>query len=238
MAMLRIGICDDSADARCALAGRLEQVLENRGTESSLLEFSSGEGLIGWMERHAGELDLVFLDVEMGGMSGMDTAKALHGMDPTLLLAFVTGYADFVFDGYGVGAIGYVLKPAQADQLDGILGRALERMHRDAGEVFLCRSGQTLYRIPRASILYFESDRRKLRCVTTGRTYEFYGRLDEVERQLDSRFVRIHQRYLVRCAAVERAESGSVTIAGETLPVSRACQAAALAAIARASLEG
>ena len=163
---------------------------------------------------------------------------AVQQQKPEISVVFVTAYSDHALEAFGVGAIGYVLKPAQADQLDGILGRALEWMHRDAGEMFLCRSGQTLYRIPRASILYFESDRRKLRCVTTGRTYEFYGRLDEVERQLDSRFVRIHQRYLVRCAAVERAESGSVTVAGETLPVSRACQAAALAAIARASLEG
>lgn len=65
--MLRIGICDDVYDARLVLRSALERVLERRRTESQFFEFSSGEGLLRWLEHHAGELDLVFLDMEMGG---------------------------------------------------------------------------------------------------------------------------------------------------------------------------
>ena len=64
--MLRIGICDDVYDARLMLRAALERILEARHVQGQFYEFSSGEGLLHWLEGHAGELDLVFLDMEMG----------------------------------------------------------------------------------------------------------------------------------------------------------------------------
>ena len=74
--MLRIGICDDAAEARQQLHTMAERLLDARAVEYQIYEFSSGEGLTGWLGKHAGELDLVFLDIEMGGMNGMETAKS------------------------------------------------------------------------------------------------------------------------------------------------------------------
>ncbi len=238
--MLRIGICDDSADARVALRAALERALERRrsGADTSFFEFSSGEGLLRWLVSHAGELDLVFLDIEMGELNGMETARRLREADEGLLLVFVTGYTDYVFDGYSVGALGYLMKPPKPDQLDGVLDRAAEARLREGDQAFLCRSGETLYRIPKKSILYFASDRRQVTCVSAVRTYTFYGKLDDVERDVGESFVRVHQRYLVRTAAVERMEGSQVFVGGEALPVSRACRSAALAALARTALEG
>ena len=236
--MLRIGICDDSADARIALRAALERALDRRKGEGTFFEFSSGEGLLRWMEKHAGELDLVFLDIEMGELDGMETARRLRSADEGLQLVFVTGYTDYVFDGYSVGALGYLMKPPKPDQLDGVLDRAAEARLREGDQAFLCRSGETLYRIPKKSILYFASDRRQVTCVSAARTYTFYGKLDDVERDVGESFVRVHQRYLVRTAAVERMEGSQVFVGGEALPVSRACRSAALAALARTALEG
>ena len=128
--MLRIGICDDSADARVALRAALERALERRrsGADTSFFEFSSGEGLLRWLGSHAGELDLVFLDIEMGELNGMETARRLREADEGLLLVFVTGYTDYVFDGYSVGALGYLMKPPKPDQLDSVLDRAAEEL--------------------------------------------------------------------------------------------------------------
>lgn len=235
--MLRIGICDDSADARIALRAALERALDRRKGEGTFFEFSSGEGLLRWMEKHAGELDLVFLDIEMGELDGMETARRLRLADEGLQLVFVTGYTDYVFDGYSVGALGYLMKPPQPDRLDEVLDRGLEARLLDGDKAFLCRSGETMYRIPKKSILYFASDRRQVSCVAAARTYTFYGKLDEVERAVGEGFVRIHQRYLVRSAAVDRLEGSQVFIGEEALPVSRACRSAALAALARTALE-
>lgn len=236
--MLRVGICDDSAEARVALRAALERALDRRKGEGTFFEFSSGEGLLRWLEKHAGELDMVFLDIEMGELDGMETARRLRAADEGLQLVFVTGYTDYVFDGYSVGALGYLMKPPRPERLDEVLDRGLETRLRDEEKMFLCRSGETIYRIPRKSIRYFVSDRRQVSCVAAARTYTFYGRLDEVERAVGEGFVRIHQRYLVRCASVDRLEGSQVFIGEEALPVSRACRAAALAALARTALEG
>ena len=210
--MLRIGICDDSAEARLGLRAMLERLLDKRAVECQIYEFSSGEGLLGWMEKHTGEIDLVFLDIEMGGLNGMEAAKALRERSDALQLVFVTGYTDFVFDGYAVGALGYVMKPPQPEQIGDVL-------------------------TPKKSIRYFYSDRRQVTCVTDTRRLTFYARLDDVAEAVGAAFVRIHQRYLVRAGAVDRVEGGTVVIGEEKLPISRSCQPTALAAIARAMLE-
>lgn len=235
--MLRIGICDDAAEARQQLHMMTERLLDARAVECQIYEFSSGEGLTGWLDKHAGELDLVFLDIEMGGMDGMETAKKLRAQSSSLQIVFVTGYTDYVFDGYTVGALGYVLKPPQQAQIDDVLTRAMAALFRQAEQVFVCQNRDGMYRIPKSTIRYFCSDRRQVTCVTDTRRVTFYARLDEVEQQAGAAFVRIHQRYLVRAAAVDRVENGTVVIGEERLPVSRAHQSAALAALARAMLD-
>lgn len=235
--MFRFGICDDSADARCALRGILEQIIETQGLECQIFEFSSGEGLLRWMEKHAGELELVFLDMEMGELSGMETARQLRAMDDSLQMVFVTGYDQYVFEGYSVGALGYLMKPASREKLADIVDRAMMSFLREEDKTFLCRAGDTLYRIPKKNILYFCSDRRQVSCVTTGRTYVFYGKLDEVTDNIGRGFIRIHQRYLVRAEAVERLEGSEVFIGDSSLPVSRAYRTSVMAALARAALE-
>lgn len=78
-----------------------------------------------------------------------------------------------------------------------------------------------------------------MRCVTTERTLEFYGKLDEVAGEVGDAFVRVHQRYLVRIAAIAQMEASEVVLAGgERLPMSRSCRQAALLAVARSALEG
>ena len=236
--MLRIGICDDVYDARLTLRASLERVLESRKLQGRFWEFSSGEGLLHWLESHTGELDPVFLDLEMGGIDGMETARRLRSGDSGLQLVFVTGYADHVFDGYSVGALGYLLKPPAQAQLEEVLERAQAALVRELDRAYVCRSGDTYWRIPLQNILYFTSDRRQVTCVTAGRDYTFYGKLDAVAAEVGGDFIRIHQRYLVRCGAVERMESGEAALLGGVrLLVSRSCQRAALAALARAELE-
>lgn len=236
--MLRMGICDDVYDARLVLRSALERALERRRSEGRFFEFSSGEGLLRWLERHAGELDLVFLDMEMGELDGMETARRLRAADPGLQLVFVTGFTDHVFDGYSVGALGYLLKPPKAEQLDEVLDRAQAALYRGLDRAYICRNGDTHYRIPISNILYFTSDRRQVKCVTSRRNYTFYGKLDTVAAEVGSGFVRLHQRYLVRAAAVDRVEgSETVLTDGTRLPISRSCLADALLALTRTELE-
>ena len=131
----------------------------------------------------------------------------------------------------------YLLKPVREDQLKEVLSRAAAALLREEEEVYLCRRGDVTYRIPRKKILYFTSDRRQVTCVTTEKHYTFYGKLDQVEEELKDSFVRIHQRYLVRTQAVQQISGSQDLVGGQTLPISRSCQQAAMIALTRASLE-
>ena len=236
--MLSIAICDDNQENRLSLRWLMERILENRKMEHIIYEFSSGETLLPWMENHHNEIDLLFLDIEMGKLNGMETAKKLRADNDTLQIVFVTGFPDYVFDGYGVDALGYLLKPAKREQLEDILSRTLERRCKDAENIYSCHYGDTWYRIPYKEILYFESDRRKVRCITSNRSYEFYGKLDEVEQELETAgFVRIHQRYLVQVNAIRQICGNEVQVGAHTLPISRSYHQQALLALTRRALE-
>ena len=119
-------------------------------------------------------------------------SKKLRAQSSSLQIVFVTGYTDYVFDGYTVGALGYVLKPPQQAQIDDVLTRAMAALFRQAEQVFVCQNRDGMYRIPKSTIRYFCSDRRQVTCVTDTRRVAFYARLDEVEQQAGRRSLCAH----------------------------------------------
>ncbi len=236
--MLRIGICDNESAARESLRLTCERILHETVEETLFYAFSSGEGVLHWLENHPDELDILFLDIEMNGISGMETARRIREQDDRLVLVFVTGFADYVFDGYAVNALDYVLKPCRDPRLREVLHRAQGQLHRLAPETFTIKNADGLFRIAKAHIRYLMSERRTVTLVTDTRTYTYYGRLDDAEAELGEGFVRLHQRYLARIQAIERITGSSAYIQGTALPISRANRQRALLIFARSMLEG
>lgn len=237
--MLRIGICDDQPEARDTLRFQLEKILRE-GSEQIVYEFSTGESTVRWLEKHPGEIDLLFLDVEMKGISGMEAAGRIRKFDKELCIVFVTGYTDYVFDGYKVDALDYIIKPVGTGRLSEVLGRVREKIFDKKDETYVFKNSEGAYRIPLESISYFYSDKRKVNVVLKGKkeAYSFYGKLDEVEKQLSGVFVRIHQRYLVNPRQVAHIGGDSITVDGEKLPMSRNLKEGATVRLAKAMLEG
>ena len=234
--MVRIGICDDEQWVRLNLRSTLERLLERQDIPCNSFEFSSGEGLLKWLSKHPGELDVLFLDIEMRGITGMETARKIRETDDMLILVFVTGFSDYVFDGYTVGAIDYLMKPPDGKRLEDVMSKVLGTIQKREPETYTVQNADGLYRVPMNHILYFSSDRRMVNLITKERTYSFYAKLDEVEQQLNQNFVRIHRRYLIRAGAVQGIEGNDVLIAGEKLPISRNQRQEAMLAISQALL--
>lgn len=230
--MLRVALCDDETTQRDALYIQLEQTLIEK-TERIVYEFSSGEKALSWLRKHPGEIDLLFLDVEMRGLNGMETAEKIREFDENLIIVFVTGHADYVFDGYRVGALDYILKPVKMQKLMELLHRVREKLSQEAALSYTIKNADGTWRFPLQDILYFYSEKRKVYLVTKTGEYSFYARLDDVEKQLSMRFVRIHQRYLVNPYHVDYLGSDSVALDGKNLPCSRNYKGAAAAKLAR-----
>ena len=230
--MLRIGICDDTAAARENL--RLLCLKHFRLEEPDFFEFSTGDGAVRWLKGHPGALDLLFLDIEMPGISGMEAAEAIRAFDWEVLLAFVTGYTDYVYDGYAMGAVGYLVKPVSEEKLSSLLDRAAAALEQRAPAVYTLRNAQGMFKVPLREILYAASDRRQVTLTTSRGDYTFYGKLDDVVAQLGAGFVRIHQRYLVNARAVSAVVGASVQVGEARLPISRSLHQQAAMALARA----
>lgn len=189
--MLRIALCDDEQEARDSLRFQLEKTMYE-GDEDIVYEFTSGETALRWLKNHPGEVDLLFLDVEMKAMTGMETAEGIRQFDKELLIVFVTGYSEYVFDGYRTGALDYVLKPVSLERVRQVLNRAREILYEKRTKNFVFQNQEGTFRLPLDQILYFYSDRRQVGVVTENKEYLFYGKLSETEEKADSRFVRVH----------------------------------------------
>lgn len=235
--MLRIALCDDETAARDALRIQLENVLIE-GKEDVVYEFSSGTNAASWLEKHPGEIDLLFLDVEMKNLNGMETAEKIRRFNENLIIVFVTGHADYVFDGYRVGALDYMLKPVAMSKLKEVLSRVREKISQEKMQTYVIKNADGTWRFHLQDILYFYSDKRKVILVTSNGEYPFYARLDDIENSLDGRFIRIHQRFLINPARVDYLGGGCVTIYGKNLPCSRKYKESAAGQIARFMMGG
>lgn len=238
--MLRIAICDDEESARDSLRIQLEKIMDDADDEI-VYEFSNARTCVNWLTAHPGEVDLLFLDVEMEKENGLSAAKKIRAVTQNLLIVFVTGYTDYVFDGYQVDALDYLVKPPAAEKLGNVLNRAKRLLAPQSEQYFVLKNTDGIYRLPYCDILYFFSDRRHLNLVTAAKTYTFYGKLDDIESQIPKNFIRIHQRYLVNSDKVTFLGSDYVTIdnaASEKLPVSRAYKKEASEKLAKALLTG
>lgn len=220
--MLNLVICDDERTLRNDLRKVLETELELCGQTFKIAEFDCGEALVRALNDSV--FDIIFLDIEMKDLDGVATSREIRKRTSAPEIIFVTSYPDFVFQGYEVQALNYILKPYQKEKIISVLHTALERLGRDSEKYYMVESrGQTL-RLPLSRIKYFFSDRRSVNAVTAEETHTFYGKLSDLETELPENFVRIHNRYLVNLKYVQSIQGNSVQMAEEELPVSRSCK--------------
>ena len=235
--MLRIALTDDHQSARDDLRLTLEKYLIDPA-ESITYEFRTGATTVNWITAHPGEIDLLFLDIEMPGISGMEAAARIREADKDILLVFVTGYPDYVFDGYQTGALDYLIKPASDEKIRAILKRAREILYRKHEKYFIFHNQEGTYRMAMDRILYLYSDRRQVVLVTDRNECTFYAKLSDVEERLDQRFVRIHQRYLVNADHVDYIGHEELRIGEKIIPISRSLRDQAVKRLAEHMLRG
>lgn len=220
--MLELAICDDEKIYQNDLKKILGTSLDLSGMDYCITEFSSGEELIRKHSRT--NFQIIFLDIEMGTLNGMETAKKLRSMNRQTVIIFVTSHTDFVFQGYEVRALDYILKPYEPSKILSVLQTALNELELSAEKYYVIEQRSGSIRVPLSRIKYIFSEKRLLHMVTEDGPYTFYGKLSDIEDALGEPFIRIHSRYLVNLKFVDKINGNKVLAGGETLPISRSCK--------------
>lgn len=217
--MLHIGICDDSERDRAALRALLGRIPGlHRATDLQVSEYPGGEALLLDAEDGRCDLDLLFLDIFMGGLSGMETARQLRGLGVQAPLVFLTSSPDFALESYDVEAAGYLLKPPQLERLTMLVEKLLSPEEKPklaikcAGRRHWCAYDE---------ILYLESDNNVTHIhLTDGSTITSRDRLKTLTPALDDpRFLRCHQSYLVNMDYIQSVERDFTMQGGNLVPI-------------------
>lgn len=233
--MVELVLCDDEKIYRNDLKKILGTELELSGIDYRVTEFSCGEDLLSGLSAEG--LQIIFLDIEMKDLDGVETAKKLRMKNSSAVIIFVTSYPDFVFQGYEVRALNYILKPYKPEKIKEVLHKALESLDVSTEKYYVIEQRSGAIRIPLSSIRYFTSDKRIVRVVTDNGTYDFYDKLNDLETKLSDAFVRIHNRYLIHLKYLNEIQGNQAIVDGESLPVSRSCKSALSIAFAKFMLQ-
>lgn len=195
--MMEIAVCDDETVIR----DQIHRFVRNRIPDSRIETCAAGEELLAADK----SFDLVFLDIQMKGINGMETAKALRAKREETVLIFVTGSKEHVFEAFDVSAFHYLLKPLSEEKLNEVLERALEEVNRRKmreKRQLLVRTRDCSYHLDQSDIFYLESRGKKVEIHVPGETIEVYASIGKLEEQLGNGFYRCHRGYLVNLAYI------------------------------------
>ena len=216
-AQYKIAICDDSA----ADIEYIQTLVREWAGEKSvrIKGFSSAEAFLFHYEEEK-DFDILLLDIEMAAMDGVSLAKRIRRDNEGVQIVFITGYSDYIADGYDVAALHYLLKPVKKEQFFQVLDRAAEKVKKNEKELLLKTPEGTVV-MPVGEIRYLEVQQNYVTLhgktdVTIKRT------LGEFEKELDERFFRLGRSYMVNLNFVRRISRTEVLLSdGSRIPLPR-----------------
>ena len=216
---LCLAICDDCAADRDYLAGLVRRWAAGRGHGVQLALYPSAESFL-FQYAEDKRVQILLLDIEMGKMDGVTMARTLRRDNDGVQIVFITGYSDYIADGYEVEALHYLMKPVDEDKLFAVLDRAAEKLRRNEKVLTLELAGE-LVRLPVHQIRCAEVQGNYV-TIHARADYTVKMTLSELESQLDENFFRLGRSALVNLGSVARVTRTAVTLAdGSTLPLPR-----------------
>ena len=217
--MLRIAIVEDVEASAQTLAGFCARY----GAETNM-EITTGcfDNPIVFLQKYRGEFDVVFMDILMPQMNGMECARRLRKCDSNVILCFVTNMARYAIQGYEVGAIDFIIKPVSYDEFSMKMNRIIRVLKKQASATILISSRNEIKKIDIRDLYYVEVYNHSLIYHTGDGDFEAYGKLSSLEEDDRFRcFIRVSPSYLVNCTMVTSVQEDSLTVKDVQIPISR-----------------
>lgn len=197
--LLNVAICEDQAADASLLGGYIRQ----SGIDAQYDVFSSGEEFLEHFT--AGRYDIIFMDIYMNGMRGVQAVERIRKTDRNVVIAFVTSSTEHALEGYRLGVLKYLEKPVSANKVEEAMRLAV--MNQTAKETISLLIGGKYVEIPPEDIMYFENQNHVVIVHTTTKTIQTSQsvRLDSIaEKLLSHPFIRSHKSYLVNLCYVSK----------------------------------
>ena len=219
--MLRIAICDDLPAERETLNGFLRTYFAPLPYEYELTEYACGENLVDDYEDGTAAFDLIFMDIFMDGVLGIEAARRIRRFAPRVFIVFLTTTPDYALESYDVRAYGYLVKPLDRKKAKALLERFLREEYDGRQRTLLIREGGRGRRIAYREIEFIESRRNVLLVrLENGEEHKIYAKLDDVEHELEGHgFLRCHQSYIVNMNMVRKVENDFQMASGALVPI-------------------
>ncbi len=214
--MIHIAICDDEPCMSDALRQMVSAFFRGKNIDTMITQYTSGEQLL----RSQKKIDILFLDIQMGGVSGMETAKKLRRRKFKGFLIFITVLREMVFE---VQAFDYLVKPIDETRFEHMMGRLLSSLQDAGGAGLLIQKGYESSIIPFEDIVFCEIiDRKVYVHLVSSEIIDFYDRIDHLETKLDDSFFRCHRSFLIHLKYLKSYKNGTAYMEnGKEIPVSR-----------------
>lgn len=219
MACYRIAVIDDDKTQIEYLTSLLGEWAKQEGVLHQVEAFESAEA---FLFQYAADkaFDLLLLDIEMGAMNGVELAKVIRRENREIQLIFITGYMEYISDGYDVEALHYLLKPVNREKLFPVLERAVERL-LSKRRVLMLRSGDEMIRLPLYEIRYVEV-RANYITIHAQEDHAVKKTLSELEKDLDEGFFRTGRSYVVNLQYIQKITKTDVFLKdGTRVPLSK-----------------
>lgn len=208
MKPITIMICDDDRTLQKLLRHKIEKFCAHRKSPCRIDCCDSGEELL-----NLPAPDILFLDIQMSGKNGMETARELRRRHEDTILIFVTALSEYVYEAFDVDALHYLIKPFSEKKLQEIMDKALRQLQSPAKikeKILLVKRGGLSTKVLISDIIYAEVFNRKVMLHTLDGDIEYYGKLTDLSEQAGADFYRTHRAYLVNLKYVEKYNATTV----------------------------
>ena len=210
----KIIICDDSAEDAAFLTELTSFWGKQNGHTLHIETYPSAEAFLFRYEEDK-TCDILLLDVEMPGKSGVELAKEIRKTNETLQIVFVTGYSDYIAEGYEVSALHYLMKPVHEEKFFSVLERAVSKLKSREKSVLLECAGETV-RVPLHEIRYMDV-RQNYVTVHAREDYTVKKTLGAMEKELDNRFFRAGRSLILNLGYIRRVSKTDVYLEDSTV---------------------
>lgn len=218
---MRFAICDDE---RVHINELEEYFAQKEDLQIESEPFESGEALLDAYKQGQQSFDALFVDMEMGGMNGIETANAIREIDERVSIVFVTSHEEYAIDCFQCSPLRFLKKPLQLEKMDDAL-RAINHVLTQKHATFSFYENKNYVRLYCADIIYCEGSRNKVVLYTVSGVHQVHMTFAEVEKALaPGMFYRCHKGFLVNLGYIKKIVGQDIVLhhCETVLPIGRA----------------